>query len=203
MNRLHGAAAARKVVLAGFVVGLVCSFIGTRSSGPLGPLVSVRVAMGSGMAFLSASCWTWRSSTGCGGELVAGAARVEPVRGARVDTVLFFTVAFSASLALIAPEVDVGWANEAVPLLGARAGGAALGEAGECRFHGQAGAWRRSRWRRSALALGRLAAGALKLPLPFRPALAGSGQPQPAKGGDPMSSETLEREAGFMRGGTA
>ena len=31
---------------------------------------------------------------------------------------IFFTIAFSASLAFIAPGVDVGWANVAVPLLG-------------------------------------------------------------------------------------
>ena len=35
-----------------------------------------------------------------------------------LDTVIFFTIAFSAALAFIAPGVDVGWANEAVPLLG-------------------------------------------------------------------------------------
>ena len=30
MNRLYGAAAARRVVLAGFVVGVICSLIGTQ-----------------------------------------------------------------------------------------------------------------------------------------------------------------------------
>ena len=38
--------------------------------------------------------------------------------GSVLDTVIFFSIAFSASLAFIAPGVDVAWANEAVPLLG-------------------------------------------------------------------------------------
>jgi queuosine precursor transporter len=118
MNRLHGPAAARKVVLAGFVVGLACSFVGTQITGPLGPLVSFRVALGSGVAFLSAQlldvaifdrlrqgAW-WRAPL------------VSSLFGSALDTALFFTVAFSAGLAWIAPGVDVAWANEAVPLLG-------------------------------------------------------------------------------------
>jgi queuosine precursor transporter len=118
MNRLHGPAAARKVVLAGFVVGLACSFVGTQIAGPLGPLVSFRVALGSGVAFLSAQlldvaifdrlrqgAW-WRAPL------------VSSLFGSALDTALFFTVAFSAGLAWIAPGVDVAWANDAVPLLG-------------------------------------------------------------------------------------
>ncbi len=52
MNRLHGPAAARRVVLAGFLVGLACSFVGSQIDGPFGPLVSLRVALASGTAFL-------------------------------------------------------------------------------------------------------------------------------------------------------
>ena len=118
MNRLHGPAAARKVVVAGFVVGLVCSFVGAQIEGPFGPLVSLRVAIGSGTAFLvgqlmdvavfnrlRAGSW-WRAPL------------VSSVLGSVVDTAIFFALAFSASLAFIAPQVDVAWANEAVPLLG-------------------------------------------------------------------------------------
>ena len=39
--------------------------------------------------------------------------------GAAVDTALFFSIAFSDILNFIAPGVDVSWANEAVPVLGA------------------------------------------------------------------------------------
>jgi queuosine precursor transporter len=118
MNRLHGPAAARRVVLAGFVVGLLCSFLGAQIEGPFGPLVSLRVAIGSGAAFLvgqlmdvavfnrlRAGSW-WRAPL------------VSSVLGSVVDTGVFFALAFSASLAFLAPQVDVAWANEAVPLLG-------------------------------------------------------------------------------------
>ena len=46
-NRLQGVRAARTVVLAGFVAGLVCSFIGTQIYNDFGPLVTLRVALGS------------------------------------------------------------------------------------------------------------------------------------------------------------
>ncbi|HIE55482.1 MAG TPA: VUT family protein, partial [Chromatiaceae bacterium] len=42
MNRVYGVQAARKVVLAGFIVGIVCSLIGTRIVGEFGPLVTLR-----------------------------------------------------------------------------------------------------------------------------------------------------------------
>ncbi len=38
--------------------------------------------------------------------------------GSVADTVLFFTIAFSAWLAPVLPAADVAWANEALPLLG-------------------------------------------------------------------------------------
>ena len=38
--------------------------------------------------------------------------------GFSVDTALFFSIAFSAGLVWLEPGNDVGWANEALPLLG-------------------------------------------------------------------------------------
>ena len=38
--------------------------------------------------------------------------------GSTVDTVLFFTIAFSASLVWLEPANDVSWAGEILPLLG-------------------------------------------------------------------------------------
>ena len=52
VNRFHGPREARKVVVAGFLVGLACSFVGAQIEGPFGPLVSLRVAIASGAAFL-------------------------------------------------------------------------------------------------------------------------------------------------------
>lgn len=118
MNRLHGPAAARKVVLAGFVVGLACSFVGAQIEGPFGPLVSLRVAIASATAFLVGQLldvtvfnrlrdgsW-WRAPF------------VSSVTGSVVDTLIFFPLAFAAGLSFIAPQVDVAWANDAVRILG-------------------------------------------------------------------------------------
>ncbi|WP_035026858.1 queuosine precursor transporter [Gemmobacter nectariphilus] len=118
-NRLHGAAAARKVVLAGFATGLVCSVIGTQIMGDFGPLVTWRIALGSGLAFLLAQMvdveifdrlrqgsW-WRAPL------------VSTLIGSALDTAVFFSVAFSTGLAFIEPGNDVSWANEVLPLLGA------------------------------------------------------------------------------------
>lgn len=118
VNRLHGAPAARRVVLAGFATGLLCSIIGTQIEGAFGPLVTLRVAIASGAAFLTAQL----IDVAVFDRLRAGvwwkAPLVSSVIGSTIDTALFFAIAFSATLAWIAPSVDVAWANEAVSVLG-------------------------------------------------------------------------------------
>ena len=118
MNRLYGAAAARKVVLVGFATGLVCSLIGTQIIGEFGPLVTIRIAIGSGTAFLVAQLLDVAIFT----RLRAGswwrAPLVSSVIGGGVDTALFFAIAFSGTLGFIAPSVDVSWASEVLPILG-------------------------------------------------------------------------------------
>ena len=52
-NRFYGKNAARKVVLFGFIIGLVCSFMGTQVYGDFGPLVTFRIAIASASAFLT------------------------------------------------------------------------------------------------------------------------------------------------------
>ena len=119
MNRVYGASVARKVVFAGFLTGVACSVVGTQIMGEFGPLVTWRIALGSGLAFLTAQMldvsifdrlregnW-WRAPL------------VSTLVGSAVDTALFFTIAFSASLSWIEPANDVSWAGEALPLLGA------------------------------------------------------------------------------------
>ncbi|WP_424941089.1 queuosine precursor transporter [Aliiroseovarius sp. S253] len=118
MNRVYGASAARKVVFAGFVTGVICSFIGTQIMGEFGPLVTLRIAMGSGLAFLTAQLldvaifdrlregrW-WRAPV------------VSTLIGSSVDTAIFFTIAFSGALTFLEPANDVSWAGEVLPLLG-------------------------------------------------------------------------------------
>ncbi len=118
MNRVYGTAVARKVVFAGFAVGVACSLVGTQIVGEFGPLVTLRIAVGSGLAFLTAQLL----DVAIFDRLRAGAwwraPLVSTLVGSTVDTAIFFTVAFSAALAVLEPGNDVSWANEALPLLG-------------------------------------------------------------------------------------
>lgn len=118
MNRIYGAQAARKVVLAGFIVGIICSLIGTQIIGEFGPLVTLRIALGSGLAFLCAQLLDVSIFAALRNGRWWRAPLVSTLVGSSVDTVLFFTVAFSASLAWLEPGNDVAWANEVLPLLG-------------------------------------------------------------------------------------
>ena len=118
-NRLHGPAAARRIVLAGFVVGLGCSGLGTQIEGEFGPLVTWRVALGSGVAFLTAQLLDVAVFDRLRGGAWWRAPLVSSLAASAVDTALFFSIAFSAALAWIEPGADTAWAAEAVPLLGA------------------------------------------------------------------------------------
>ena len=118
MNRVYGAAAARKVVLAGFATGVACSLIGTQIIGEYGPLVTLRIALGSGLAFLTAQLLDLRIFSALREGRWWRAPLVSTLVGSSLDTALFFTIAFSASLAWLEPGNDVAWANEALPLLG-------------------------------------------------------------------------------------
>ena len=118
MNRLYGPSQARKVIFAGFVVGVIASLVGTQVMLEFGPAVTLRIALGSGTAFLVAQLtdvlvfdrlrkgsW-WRAPL------------VSSVIGSSLDTALFFTIAFSATLVFIEPSNDVSWAGEILPVLG-------------------------------------------------------------------------------------
>ena len=115
MNRLYGAREARKVVFFGFIIGILCSFIGTQIIGEFGPLVTLRIAIGSAIAFLTAqlidvfifdkmrtSDW-WQAPF------------TSSLVGSTLDTILFFSIAFSAGLTWIDPLNDVSWANDVTP----------------------------------------------------------------------------------------
>ncbi len=118
-NRFQGAAAARKVVVAGFVVGVICSLIGTQIVGEFGPLVTLRIALGSGLAFLTAQLMDVQVFNRLRKGSWWRAPLVSTLIGSSLDTILFFSVAFSGALAFIEPASDVSWATEVLPLLGA------------------------------------------------------------------------------------
>lgn len=118
MNRVYGPAAARRVVVAGFVTGVACSLAGTQISGEFGPLVTWRIALGSGLAFLAAQMTDVALFDRLRGGAWWRAPLVSTLAGSSLDTAIFFTVAFAAPLAFIEPGNDVGWANEVLPLLG-------------------------------------------------------------------------------------
>ena len=122
MNRLYGAAAARRVVFAGFVVGVVCSLIGTQivlqGDGYTFPAVTLRVALASGLAFLTAQMVDVAIFDRLRGGKWWRAPLASTLVGSSLDTAIFFTVAFSGALTVLEPGNDVSWAGEALPLLG-------------------------------------------------------------------------------------
>lgn len=118
MNRLYGKTEARKVVFFGFVVGIICSFIGTQIVGEFGPLVTFRIALGSATAFLVAQLVdVFIFDRMRGGEWWR-APLASTLIGSSLDTLLFFTIAFSTSLSVLDPTNDVSWAAEMLPMLG-------------------------------------------------------------------------------------
>ena len=120
MNRIYGASAARRVVFAGFLVGIVCSLIGSQIMLEYGPAVPLRIAVASAIAFLTAQLL----DVSIFDRLRDGKWWTAPLAstfvGSIVDTVLFFSIAFSASITLFGTGNDeaISWAWESVPLLG-------------------------------------------------------------------------------------
>lgn len=105
-NRYFGAAMARMVVFAGFIVAVIISIY----------LATPRIAIASGSAFLvaqlldtvifdrmRASAW-WKAPL------------ISSLLGSVIDTVLFFSLAFAAQFAVLGPSD--AFAIEAAPLLG-------------------------------------------------------------------------------------
>ncbi|KPP93077.1 MAG: hypothetical protein HLUCCA08_10790 [Rhodobacteraceae bacterium HLUCCA08] len=121
-NRIYGAQAARKVVLAGFAVGIACSLIGTQitlqGDGYTYPAVALRVAIGSATAFLVAQML----DVAVFARLREGAWWRAPLAstliGSTVDTALFFSIAFAGFLSVgAAADADIAWAQGPAPLL--------------------------------------------------------------------------------------
>ncbi|WBU63713.1 queuosine precursor transporter [Paracoccus aerodenitrificans] len=114
MNRVYGPAAARRVVLVGFVIGVICSLIAAGLD-----KTTLRIAIASGAAFLLAQLLditVFNAMRNRGGWWTAPA--LSSFVGSALDTALFFSIAFAAQLSFIHPAEDVSWANEMIPLLG-------------------------------------------------------------------------------------
>lgn len=113
VNRLAGAAAARRVVLAGFAVGVLCSLVAAGME-----RTTLRIALASGTAFLAAQLL----DVAVFDRLRAGrwwrAPLVSTLASSTVDTLIFFSLAFAAAFTFIDPADEVAWANETLPLLG-------------------------------------------------------------------------------------
>lgn len=123
MNRIYGPAAARRVVFVGFVTGVICSLIGSQimlqGDGYEYAAVALRIAVGSGTAFLIAQL----IDIAVFNRLRAGtwwrAPLASTIIGSALDTAIFFTIAFSASITFF-PEAannEISWAWDSVPLL--------------------------------------------------------------------------------------
>ncbi|WP_207101557.1 queuosine precursor transporter [Paracoccus shandongensis] len=110
MNRVYGPAAARRVVLAGFVVGVACSVVAAGLD-----KTTLRIAMASGAAFLTAQLVDIVVFNALRNRRWWVAPLVSSSVGSVLDTAIFFALAFSAALP---PDANTAWANEAVPLLG-------------------------------------------------------------------------------------
>ena len=97
MNRVYGVQAARRVVFVGFLTGVACSLIGTQIMGEFGPLVTLRIALGSGIAFLTAQLLDVAIFDRLRGGKWWQAPVFSSVIGSSLDTALFFTIAFSGA----------------------------------------------------------------------------------------------------------
>jgi uncharacterized integral membrane protein (TIGR00697 family) len=118
VNRFQGPAAARKVVVAGFITGIACSLVGSQIQGEFGPLVSFRVALASGAAFLASQLMDVAIFDRMRREAWWKPPLVSPLISSVLDTGLFFSIAFAAQLSFLEPGNDVAWANEMLPVLG-------------------------------------------------------------------------------------
>jgi len=122
MNRVYGTQEARRVIFVGFLVGIVCSLIGSQimldGGGYSYPAVALRVAVGSLTAFLVAQLLDVAVFNRLRDGSWWKAPLVSTLVSSTIDTALFFTIAFSSLISLgSAADDEVSWALEAVPFM--------------------------------------------------------------------------------------
>jgi queuosine precursor transporter len=124
MNRVYGPGPARKVVLAGFVVGVASSLVGSQimlqGDGYTYAAVPLRVAVGSGVAFLAAQLLDVTIFNALRRRRWWLAPLASTLVGSAVDTALFFSIAFAAEITVFGEGADaaINWAWDGVPFLG-------------------------------------------------------------------------------------
>ncbi|MEO0569448.1 MAG: VUT family protein [Pseudomonadota bacterium] len=112
MNRVYGPTLARRVVFVGFLVGVACSLVAS-----VFDLTTLRIAVGSGLAFLTAQLLDIAVFNRIRSGKWWAAPMASSFVGSSIDTLLFFSIAFSQFFSFIEPSDDVSWANELLPLL--------------------------------------------------------------------------------------
>ncbi|WP_170440011.1 queuosine precursor transporter [Ruegeria arenilitoris] len=123
MNRVYGVGPARKVVFAGFVTGVICSLIGSQimlqGDGFTYAAVPLRIAVASGTAFLIAQLTDVTVFNALRKGRWWRAPLVSTLVGSALDTAIFFTIAFSASVTVFGADADaaINWAWEPVPFM--------------------------------------------------------------------------------------
>ncbi|WP_170433721.1 queuosine precursor transporter [Ruegeria arenilitoris] len=123
MNRVYGVGSARKVVFAGFVTGVICSLIGSQimlqGDGFTYVAVPLRIAVASGTAFLIAQLTDVTVFNAMREGRWWRAPLVSTLVGSALDTAIFFTIAFSASVTFFGADADaaINWAWEPVPFM--------------------------------------------------------------------------------------
>ena len=117
-NRFYGKKAAKTVVFCGFLIGVFCSLVGTQIIGEFGPIVTLRIAIGSGLAFIIAQLLDVSVFNLLRNTKWWKAPLISSFFGSSVDTTIFFFIAFSASFSFLEPSNDILWALEQTPILG-------------------------------------------------------------------------------------
>jgi len=123
MNKSYGPAAARKIVLAGFITGVLCSLIGSQimlqGDGYEYPAVALRVAFASGVAFIIAQLFDIAVFNRLRSAEWWKAPLTSSLLASLIDTAVFFTLAFSAQVPFFSKVAneEISWAWEIVPFL--------------------------------------------------------------------------------------
>lgn len=114
MNRIYGAAEARKVVFAGLITGIICSLIGSQIMLEFGPAVPIRIAIASATAFLIAQMLDIKIFNAVGTKTWWKAPLFSTLVCSVIDTAIFFSIAFAAVFNQFSASAaeQVMWAQE-------------------------------------------------------------------------------------------